>query len=270
MPQLAANLSTMFREWPFLERFAAAADCGFRHVEYQFPYALGSAAEIGRRARAAGVEVVLHNLSAGDEARGDRGIASLPDRIDEFRAGVAPAIDYALEAGCRQLNCLAGLTRADLPRPVQFDTLVDNLRFAADRLEASGLRLLLEPVAAIPGFFVRTSAEAIAAIDAAARDNLLLQYDLYQMHLAEGELPATLARLMPRIGHLQLADAPGRHEPGTGGELDIPALLAHIDRLGYAGAIGCEYLPLNGTVEGLAWARAWLQPAAQRSAPQHG
>lgn len=259
MPRLAANLSLMFAEVPFMERFAAAARAGFRYVEYQFPYAFGSAAEVAQRARDAGVEVVLHNLPGGDAARGDRGIACQPARVSEFREGVERAIEYARAAGCPRLNALAGVAPADAAPELLFETLVENLRYAAGKLATAGLTLLTEPAnrRTIPDFFLNTSRQGIEAIDAAGSANLKLQYDIFHMQIVEGDLAKTIERLLPRIGHLQLADVPDRHEPGTG-EINFDFLLAHIDRLGYPGWIGCEYLPKGDTVTGLAWAKRYL------------
>ena len=258
MPRLAANLSLLFPHLDFLERFDAAAGAGFRYVEYQFPYAW-RANEVAERARAAGVEVVLHNLPGGDFGKGDRGLACLPERRNEFRDGVARAIEYARAVGCPRLNCLAGVVADEAPRARHFDTLVDNLRYAARMLRAEGMRLMLEACnrRTVPGFFVATSREALAALDAAGADNAFLQYDMFHMQIMEGDLARTIERLLPRIGHMQLADVPDRHEPGSG-EINFPFLLAHIDRLGYAGWIGCEYNPRGDTVEGLKWAKPYL------------
>jgi hydroxypyruvate isomerase len=188
--------------------------------------------------------VVLHNLPAGDFARGDRGIACLPERRGEFRDGVGTALEYARAAGCRRLNCLAGIVPPEASRARHFDTLVENLRFAADALRAEGMQLMLEAcnTRSVPGFFVSTSREAIAVLDASGAENAFLQYDIFHMQIMEGDLARSIERLLPRIGHMQLADVPDRHEPGTG-EINFPFLLAHVDRLGYAGAIGCEYYP---------------------------
>ncbi|MGH8720399.1 MAG: 2-oxo-tetronate isomerase [Burkholderiales bacterium] len=259
MPRLAANVSLMFPEVPFMERFAAAARAGFRYVEYQFPYAFGSAAEVAQRARDAGVEVVLHNLPGGDAAKGDRGIACQPARAGEFREGVARAIEYAKAAGCPRLNALAGVAPEGVPREKLFETLVENLRYAASKLAAAGLQLLTEPAnpRTLPGFFLNTSRQGIEVIDAVGSATLKLQYDLFHMQIVEGDLAKTLERLLPRIGHLQLADVPDRHEPGTG-EINFDFLLAHIDRLGYQGWMGCEYIPKGDTVAGLAWAKRYL------------
>jgi hydroxypyruvate isomerase len=258
MPKLAANLSTLFPQHGFLDRFAAAKRAGFRWIEYQFPYAW-SAAEVARRAREAEVEVVLHNLPAGDFAKGERGIACLPARRNEFREGVEQAIEYARAAGCPRLNCLAGLAPDAAPRAPYFDALVENVRYAAETLRAAGIQLMLEACnrRTIPGFFVATSREALEVLDAAGCDNAFLQYDIFHMQIMEGDLAATTERLLPRIGHIQLADVPQRHEPGSG-EINYPFLLAHLDRIGYRGWIGCEYNPQGDTVEGLKWAKPYL------------
>ncbi|MBM3384474.1 MAG: TIM barrel protein [Betaproteobacteria bacterium] len=259
MPRLAANLSLLFPERPFLERFAAAAKAGFRYVEYQFPYAFGSAAEVAAAARAAGLEVVLHNLPAGDPETGDRGIACLPDRVGEFREGVARAIEYASAAGCPRLNALAGVAPAAAKRELLRQTLVENLRYAARALAQAGLALLTEPVnpRTVPGFFLNRSGEGIEIIDAVGEPNLMLQYDLFHMQIVEGDLAKTMERLLARIGHMQIADVPDRHEPGTG-EVNFDFLLRHMDAIGYAGWVGCEYIPAGDTAKGLAWAKPWL------------
>ena len=258
MPKLAANLSLLWPQLDFLERFAAAARAGFRGVEYQFPYAWPKDA-VAERARAAGVEVVLHNIPAGDAAKGDRGLASLPGRVAEFREGVERAIEYARAAGCPRVNCLAGIASAEAAPELLFETLVENLRFAAARLAAAGMTLLVEPInpRSVPGFFLNTSRQALETIEAAGAPNLMLQYDIFHMQIVEGDLAKTIERLLPRIGHMQLADVPDRHEPGTG-EINFDFLLPHIDRLGYRGWIGCEYIPKADTVEGLRWAQPYL------------
>src|SRR5262245_61344354 len=250
MPRLAANLSTLFPQLEFLERFAAAARAGFRYVEYQFPYPWRPD-ELARRARDAGVQVVLHNLPAGDFARGDRGIACLPGREQEFRDGVERAIDYAQAAGCPRLNCLAGLAPVDREH---FARLVDNVRYAARKLGAAGLCLTLEAIntRSVPGFFLSRSRQAIEVLDAAGESNAFLQYDFFHMQIMEGDLAQSVERLLPRIGHIQLADVPARHEPGTG-EINYDFLLRRLDALGYSGWVGCEYNPQGDTLEGLKW-----------------
>jgi hydroxypyruvate isomerase len=259
MPKLAANVSLLFPQLDFLDRFAAAARAGFRYVEYQFPYAW-PAQGVAEHARAAGVEVVLHNLPAGDAAKGDRGIACLPERVAEFRGGVERAIEYAKAAGCPRLNCLAGIAPAGVALELLIETLVENVRYAAAQLAAAGLALTLEPISTrtVPGFFLTNTHQALEVLDAAGAANAWLQYDIFHMQIMEGDLARTIERLLPRIGHLQLADVPGRHEPGTG-EINFGFLLRHIDSLGYGGWIGCEYNPLGDTNEGLAWAKPYLR-----------
>jgi hydroxypyruvate isomerase len=255
MPKLAANLSTLFPELPFLERFAAAARAGFRFVEYQFPYQW-NAEELARRARDAGVQVVLHNLPAGDFAKGERGIACLPGREREFRESLEKAMTYAKAADCPRLNCLAGLAPADR---AHFDVLVANVRHAARRLGEAGLQLVLEAIntRSVPGFFLSRSAQAIDVLNAAGEPNAFLQYDFFHMQIMEGDLAKSVERLLPRIGHIQLADVPDRHEPGSG-EINFDFLLRHLDAIGYSGWVGCEYNPRGDTLEGLKWARPYL------------
>jgi hydroxypyruvate isomerase len=260
MTKLAANISLLYPQLPFQDRFAAAAKAGFRYVEYQLPYSFGSAQEIAARARSAGVEVVLHNLPAGDAAKGDRGISCQPQRVNEFREGVERAIEYAAAAGCPRLNALAGIVPAGVARERAKETLVENLRFAAGKLKAAGLTLLTEPCnpRTLPGFLLNTSREAIEVIDAAGAGNLQLQYDVFHMQIVEGDLARTIERLLPRIGHIQIAAVPDRNEPGTG-EINFGWLLPHIERLGYRGWIGCEYVPKGDTDQGLAWATPFLK-----------
>jgi hydroxypyruvate isomerase len=207
-------------------------------------------------ARDASVEVALHNLPAGDLAKGERGIACLPGREREFREGVERAIDYASAARCPRLNCLAGIAPAD---GKHFAVLVDNVRYAARKLGAAGLNLTLEPIntRSVPGFFLTRSAQALDVLNAAGEGNALLQYDFFHMQIMEGDLASTVERLLPRIGHIQLADVPGRHEPGTG-EINFDFLLHRLDALGYSGWVGCEYNPKGDTLEGLKWAQPYL------------
>ena len=252
MPRFAANLSMLFNELPFPDRFAAAAQAGFKAVEFLFPYAY-DARELRARLQDNGLQLVLHNLPAGDWDAGERGIACHPERVAEFRAGVGRAIEYALALGVRQLNCLAGKATT-AGEPQRRATFIENLRFAAAALEQDGLKLLVEPINTfdIPGFYLNGSAQAIELMDEVGADNLYLQYDIYHMQRMEGELAKTLERLLPRIAHVQLADNPGRNEPGTG-EINYDFLFAHLDRLGYAGWIGCEYKPATTTAAGLGW-----------------
>lgn len=253
MPRFAANLTMLFNEVPFLDRFERAARAGFTAVEFLFPYAW-PAAEIKSRLDAHGLALVLHNLPAGDWDAGERGIACHPDRIEEFRAGVDRAIEYAGELGVPQLNCLAGKAPAGVADDRLRATLVANLRHAAAKLGQAGLRLLIEPINRydIPGFYLHRTDQALAILDEVGADNALLQYDIYHAQRTEGELAATLQKHLARIGHVQLADNPGRHEPGTG-EINYPFLFQHLDRIGYAGWVGCEYKPAGTTEAGLGW-----------------
>jgi hydroxypyruvate isomerase len=253
MPQFAANLTMLFNEVPFLDRFERAARAGFKAVEFMFPYPY-SAADILARLQEHQLQLVLHNLPAGDWDAGERGIACIPGREREFRTGVGQAIEYARVLGARQLNCLVGKTPAGVDAAQVHATLVDNLRYAALQLADAGIKLLVEPVNNydIPGFHLNRSAQTLALLDELGTANAYLQYDIYHMQRMEGELAATIARHLPRIAHIQLADNPGRNEPGTG-EINYPFLFAHLDRIGYQGWIGCEYKPAARTEDGLAW-----------------
>jgi len=256
MPKFAANLTMLFTELPFMQRFEAAAEAGFEAVEYLFPYAYDKN-ELVAALRANRLVQVLHNLPAGDWDAGERGIACLADRTGEFRSGVARAIDYASALGCPQLNCLIGKLPAGATAGDARQVVVENLRFAARELQAAGIRLLIEPVNSfdIPGFYLTRTDQALSLIDEVGSPNLLLQYDIYHAQRMEGELGATLTKNIARIGHIQLADNPGRGEPGSG-EINYPWLFKHIDSLGYQGWIGCEYKPRGTTVEGLGWRSA--------------
>lgn len=253
MPKFAANLTMLFTELPFLERFGAAAKAGFQGVEYLFPYAYPKD-ELADCLREHRLVQVLHNLPAGNWEAGERGIACHPDRVDEFREGVARAIDYAQALGCRQLNCLVGVPPAGVSGELVRYVLTSNLRYAAGHLAEAGIRLLVEPINTfdIPGFYLSRTDQASALIGEVGSDNLFIQYDIYHAQRMEGELAGTLARHLPRIAHIQLADNPGRHEPGSG-EINFPWLLGHLDELGYTGWVGCEYKPATTTVEGLGW-----------------
>jgi hydroxypyruvate isomerase len=255
MPRFAANLTMLFTEFPFLDRFERAARAGFRGVEFLFPYAF-QPKDIRARLEQFDLQLVLHNLSAGDWEAGERGIACHPDRGAEFREGVERAIDYAKALGAPQLNCLVGKAPAGIPDDVLRSTLVENLHHAAQRLKTEGIRLLIEPINTfdIPGFWLHRSDQALALIDEVGGDNLFLQYDIYHAQRSQGELAETLRRNIKRIGHVQIADNPGRNEPGTG-EINFPFLFGHLDRLGYTGWIGCEYKPAVATEIGLDWIR---------------
>jgi hydroxypyruvate isomerase len=258
MPRFNANLSMMFNEVPFLDRFAAAAKAGFSAVEFLFPYDFPKE-QVKEALDRAKLKLILHNMPPGDWAKGERGMAILPGREAEFRAGVAKAIDYATHLGCPQIHCMAGLVPAGVPQAAMRETYVANLKYAAAETAKAGLRLLIEPINPrdIPGYYLNTSKQGIEIMDAVGAPNLFLQYDIYHMQIVEGDLAPTMERLLPRIGHMQLADTPGRHEPGTG-EINYPFLFGHLDRIGYQGWIGCEYRPAGDTVAGLGWARDYL------------
>ncbi len=253
MPRFAANLTMLFNELPFLERFKAAADAGFKGVEYLFPYPFAKE-ELAAQLEQHGLTQVLHNLPAGNWEKGERGIACHPDRVEEFREGVDRAIEYATALRCRTVNCLVGIAPAGVSEDVLRQTVVDNLGYAAAKLKAAGIRLLVEPINTydIPGFYLNRTEQALRILDEVGSDNLFVQYDVYHAQRTEGELGATLARHLDRIGHIQVADNPGRNEPGTG-EINYAWLFRHIDKLGYDGWIGCEYKPAGDTRDGLRW-----------------
>jgi len=256
MTKLAANLTMLYYEVDFLDRFEAAAKSGFAGVEYLFPYAYPKE-QLAERLAKHRLAQVLHNLPAGDWDGGERGIACLPDRVGEFQDGVGKAIDYAQALGCRQVNCLAGIAPASADREKIHSTFVSNLRFAADKLGARGIKLLIEPINTydIPGFFLSHTRQALDVIRDSGSSNLFVQYDIYHMQRMEGELANTIKAHLSQIAHVQLADNPGRNEPGTG-EINYRFLLGFLDTIGYDGWIGCEYKPKAGTVEGLVWRRA--------------
>src|SRR3954463_598654 len=259
MPRLAANLSTLFKESAFPDRFEAAARAGFQAVEYQYPYEW-PAEELAARAKEAGVQVVLHNMPRGDAALGEHGTACLPGREQRFRDDLEVAVAYARAAGCSRLHCMAGVAPVGAAASELHETYVANLKYAARRLERENMSVLIEPLSArtVAGCYLQGSAQAVQALEEVDAANAFLQYDLFHMQIMEGNLAETLERLLARIGHIQLADVPGRHEPGTG-EINFHFLLHHIDRIGYSGWIGCEYNPLGDTVEGLKWAQPYLR-----------
>ena len=262
MPKFAANLTMLFTELDFPARFAAAARCGFTAVEYLFPYAYPKE-QLAELLRKHGLTQVLHNLPAGDWERGERGIACHPDRVSEFREGVEQASDYARTLGCRQINCLAGLAPASVPEERTRETFVANLKYAAPRLAEHDIKLLIEPINTfdMPGFFLSTSAQALDIMREANEPNLYLQYDVYHMQMMEGNLAATIGSNLARIAHIQVADVPGRHEPGTG-EINYKFLFQHLDKIGYQGWVGCEYKPLAKTEDGLGWLAPYEHAAA--------
>jgi hydroxypyruvate isomerase len=255
MPRFDANCSMLFAEQPFLDRFERAARAGFDAVEFLFPYA-HAPSEIGQRLEANGLAAILFNTPPGDWDAGERGMACIPGREEEFRAGVMRALEYASALGVGNVHVLAGMAPAGVAPAQVRRTYVDNLRFAATQFAAAGARALIEPINGfdMPGYYLCRTAQALSVIDEVAAPNLLLQYDLYHAQRSEGELAATIETHLAKIGHMQIADNPGRHEPGSG-EINFAFLFAHVDRIGYAGHIGCEYRPLGATEAGLDWFR---------------
>ncbi|HEY6239985.1 MAG TPA: hydroxypyruvate isomerase [Burkholderiales bacterium] len=258
MLKFSANISMLFKELEFPERFEAAAQSGFKGVEIQFPYAWDRN-RLAQIAQHAGLEVVLINIPAGDPEQGDRGIGCLPSRTGEFRDAVGKAIEYSKALGCKQMNCLAGVAPPNVDEAKLRETYISNLRYAAGELARHSMTLLIEPIntRTIPGFYLNTSAQALALMDETGAANLKLQYDLFHMQIMGDDLAKAVAENLDRIGHMQIADVPDRHEPGTG-EIDFPPLFDLIDRRGYKGWIGAEYVPAGKTKDGLAWAKKYL------------
>ncbi len=260
MMRFCANLTMMFQEVPFLERFAAAAHAGFAGVEYvgAYDYPLS---EVASRLRDAGVQQVLMNMPAGDWQAGDRGIAALAHRRDEFQRSIDVALEWAKELGCTRLHCMSGIVPLGSARQDCLTIYCENLALAAERLGPEGITLLVEPINPfdIPGYLINTTGEAMAVIAATGADNVKLQFDVYHAQRMEGDLARLFTRLLPHIAHVQIADNPGRHEPGSG-EIAYAFLLRHMAQSGYQGWTGCEYIPLRSTLEGLHWMKMWNQP----------
>ena len=256
MPRFAANLSMMFTEVPFPERFAAAAKAGFKAVEFLFPYDY-PAADVARWLKDAGLVNALFNLPPGDFAAGERGIASLPGRQAEFRAGVAKAIEYAAAMGTQTLHAMAGLVPAGADRAQYRAVYVENIAFAAAALAEKGLTLVIEPINTrdMPGYFLNYQAEGHAIRKEIGAPNLKVQMDFYHAQIMEGDLSMTFKNNFDGIGHIQIASVPARHEPDEG-EVNYPHLYQLLDEMGYQGWIGCEYRPRGKTEDGLGWFKA--------------
>ena len=269
MPKLAANLSMMFPEVGFLDRFAAAAAAGFAGVEFLFPYDFAPA-EIAARLQAHGLTQALFNLPPGDWAKGERGMAALPGRESEFMSGLERALEYALPLGCGQLHAMAGNWPAGANRREGAAVYAGNLRRAADRVAAHGITLLIEPINKrdMPGYFLNTTAEAMAILREVGRDNVKLQLDLYHCQITEGDLATHIRDLAGAYAHVQIAGVPERHEPDEG-EVNYAYLLGRLDDLGYRGWVGCEYRPAAATRSRLGWARRW-GVHARDDQPLHG
>lgn len=257
MPKLAANLSMMFNEVPFLDRFAAAAKAGFKGVEFLFPYE-HPAPEIAKRLADNGLTLALFNMPAGDWAGGERGLASLPGREQAYRAGVAQALDYAAALGTKLVHVMAGIPPAGTPAVTAAATYANNLAWAAERAHAAGVRLAIEPInhRDMPGFHLNTMQQAADVIAALGAARIGLQFDVYHCQITEGDVTKRMERFLPIIAHMQIADVPARHEPGTG-ELGWPYIFRRIDELGYGGWVGCEYRPAGETVAGLGWRKTF-------------
>lgn len=256
MPRFSANLSYLFTELPFLERFAEAAQAGFRAVEFTFPYEW-QARDIAERAAQHNLEIALFNAPPGDAAAGDRGLASVPGREHEFAASIATALRYAQVLGCRRLHVMAGVVPADADaqeRSLRRRLYVRHLRQACEDALAHGITVTIEPLNPrdVPGYLLHTQAEAHAIREEVGAPNLKVQFDLYHAQIVEGDLTEKLRTWIPHVGHIQIAGVPGRHEPNVG-EINYEWLFRVIDELHYDGWIGCEYRPLNGTAAGLAW-----------------
>jgi hydroxypyruvate isomerase len=253
MPRFAANLSSLFTELTFPERFAAAAKHGFTAVEYLFPYDYEKE-QLADLLKQNDLKQVMFNLPSGHWEAGERGLACDPRRIPEFQDGLELAIEYAIAFDCKRLNCLPGIMpRESCPLTIH-ETLVGNLRHAAARLEQLKIKLLIEPINVYdnPNFFLHRSSHALAIMEEVQHANLYMLYDVYHMQITEGNLASTIAENLSRIGHVQIADVPGRNEPGTG-EINFNFPFRHLDAIGYDGWIGCQYNPLFTTEEGLEW-----------------
>jgi hydroxypyruvate isomerase len=259
MPRLAANLSMMYTEHDFLDRFAAAAKDGFRGVEFLFPYE-HPAGEIRARLEASGLEQALFNAPPGDWAKGERGTASIPGREEEFKRSIAHSLDYARVLGNKRLHVMAGLIHPGEDRARHRDTYVRNLAWAAAEAGAVGVTVVIEPINTrdIPGFFLNRQDEAHAVCREVGAANLRVQMDLYHCQIVEGDLAMKIRQYLPGVGHVQVAGVPERHEPDVG-ELNYPYLLDLLDSLAYDGWVGCEYRPRAGTSAGLGWAARWLK-----------
>ena len=260
MPRFSANLSFLFGEVPFLERFGEAARAGFRAVEFTYPYEW-PASDVAARAAAHGLDVVLFNAPPGDLAAGDRGLASVPGREREFAASIATALRYARDLACRRLHVMAGLVPADADaaeRARRRGLYVRHLKLACEEAAPQGVTITIEPLnpVDVPGYLLSTQAEAHAIREEVGAANLKVQFDLYHAQIVEGDLTAKLRRWMPHVGHIQIAGVPGRHEPDVG-EINYGWIFRVLDELGYGGYVGCEYRPAAGTQAGLGWMEVW-------------
>jgi hydroxypyruvate isomerase len=253
MPRLAANLSMMFNEVPFLDRFAAARKAGFEAVEFLFPYEF-PAKDLRQRLDDNGLAQALFNMPPGDWAKGERGLASLPGRVEEFRSSVQKALDYAAALDCKLVHCMAGIVPEGVAPVTAASVYAANLAWAGELAKPAGIKLVIEPInhRDMPGYFLHTEAQGAAVVEAIGRDRLGLQFDVYHCQITEGDVTKRMEAFMPVIAHMQIADVPARNEPGTG-EIGWEFVFRRMDELGYQGWVGCEYRPAGDTVEGLAW-----------------
>ena len=253
MPRFAANLSMMFNEHPFLDRFDAAAKAGFAGVEFLFPYEY-PAADLKQRLAANGLTQVLFNMFPGDWAKGERGMAALPGRQAAFRDSVKQALDYATTLSCKLVHCMAGIVPAEVPPVTAAATYAANLAWAGEQAKAAGVKLAIEPInhRDMPGYHLNTEAQGAAIVDAIGFDKIGLQFDVYHCQTTEGDVTKRMEKHLPVIVHMQIADVPARNEPGTG-EIGWPFVFKRMDELGYAGWVGLEYRPAGDTVAGLVW-----------------
>lgn len=257
MPKFSINLSLLLTELPLHQRFAAASELGFKGVEIQFPYDF-PADELADLAKDAGVEIVLYNVPAGNISAGDVGIAAIPDREEEFAHGVEIALKYHEKLAAKRVNILAGKVPPGVDRESAVAVLVKNIRLAVDSFSGRDVTILLEPANGIdhPNFLLQKTDDAIEIIDRVGRGNVMVQLDLYHRQIMQGNLVQALKQFLPVIGHIQFADVPGRHEPGTG-EINFDCIFRTLDQLGYDGWVGAEYLPSVRTTESLAWFEKW-------------
>lgn len=257
MPRFAANLSMMFQETPFLERFDAAARAGFTGVEFLFPYDF-TPEEVATAARDAGVAVALFNLPPGDWSKSERGLAALPGREADFAAALDKAAAYAEVIGCKRLHCMAGIPGGDADPAACRATYVSNLKRAAARLAPMGVDALIEPINTrdIPGYFINRQQDAHDVVAAVGAANLKVQMDFYHVQIVEGDVAMRFRKHFDGVGHIQIAGVPERHEPDVG-EVNYPYLFPLLDELGYGGWVGCEYRPAGATLDGL---KRWGAP----------
>jgi hydroxypyruvate isomerase len=258
MVKLAANLSMLFNEMDFLERFAAAAKAGFGAVEYLFPYPY-DAKDVAARLAGNGLQQALFNMPPGDWDKGERGISALPGREDEFKKGVDRALSYAAALKCPKVHVMAGVVPAGADKARYEATYIENLKFATKAAASAGVLLVLEPLNLVdfPGYLLTSTPQAKGIIDAVGAPNLKVQFDIYHQQMAHGAIAPTLKTYFAQVGHVQIAGVPGRHEPNEGQEINTRYLFGLLDELGYDGWIGCEYRPRAGTLAGLGWTREW-------------